>query len=327
MNYRTLGKTGWKVSDVSLGTWQVGGKWGSKFDDTLAENILRTAIDQGVNFLDTADVYSDGRSEKAIGRVLKTCHEQVYVATKCGRRLSPHTADGYNKENIVKFVDGSLERLGVETLDLIQLHCPPTEVYDRPEVFGVLDQLKQDGKIRHYGVSVEKVEEAMKAIEYPGVATVQIIFNMMRMKPIEDFFPAAKAARVGILARVPLASGLLSGKITAQTNFTEGDHRKFNRNGERFDKGETFSGVDFDLGLQAVKEYKRLFGEEYLVQHALRWILMFEAVSCVIPGASSVEQVESNVLASETPALPQMAMDDVKEVYDRFVKSSVHHLW
>ncbi|MEL6255193.1 MAG: aldo/keto reductase [Bacteroidota bacterium] len=327
MNYRTLGKTKWKISDVSLGTWQVGGKWGRPFDPKRANEIIRTAIDNGVNFIDTADVYSDGLSEQAVAKAVKESSEKVFIASKCGRRLNPHIADGYNRENITRFVDNSLQRMKIETIDLIQLHCPPTEVYDRPEVFEVLDDLRTAGKIRRYGVSVEKVEEAMKAITYPNVATVQIIFNLFRLKPAEEFFAAAQKANVGILARVPLASGLLSGKMNLDTKFGEHDHRNFNRNGEAFDKGETFSGVDYALGLKVVKEYIRLFGEEYLVQHALRWILMHEAISCVIPGASSVDQVLSNVMASEIPALPEMAMNDVRKVYDTHVREHVHHLW
>lgn len=327
MNYRTLGKTKWKISDVSLGTWQVGGKWGQPFDAKRANKIIRTAMDNGVNFIDTADVYSDGLSEKAVAKAVKEQGEKVFIATKCGRKLNPHTADGYNKENITRFVEDSLQRMGLERIDLIQLHCPPTEVYNRPEVFGVLDGLREQGKISRYGVSVEKVEEAMMAIKYPGVSTVQIIFNLMRLKPSEEFFAAAKKANVGILARVPLASGLLSGKYTSDTTFGKDDHRNFNRNGEAFDKGETFSGIDFEHGLKVVKEYIRLFGEKYLVQHALRWILMHEEISCVIPGASNVEQVMGNVMASEIPALPKMAMDDVKKVYDEHIRKHVHHLW
>lgn len=327
MKYRTLGKTGWKVSEISLGTWQVGGKWGSAFDESLAESIINTAIDEGINFIDTADVYSTGKSESAVARIVKSRTERIIVATKIGRRLNPHNTDGYSRTNLHRFVNEALANMNRETIDLVQLHCPPTEVYDREDVFAAMDELKQDGKIRHYGVSVETVEEAMKAIQYPGVSTVQIIFNLMRMKPLEEFFPAAKKANVGVIVRVPLASGLLTGKFAADSTFEEGDHRHFNRNGEAFDKGETFSGVPFEQGLKAVKRYKRLFGHEYLVQHALKWILMHEAVSCVIPGASSPEQVKSNVLASDLPALPQMAMDDAKLVYDELVKEHVHHLW
>lgn len=327
MNYRTLGKTKWKISDVSLGTWQVGGKWGQPFDAKRANNIIRTAMDNGVNFIDTADVYSDGLSEKAVAKAVKEQGEKVFIATKCGRRLSPHNAKGYNRENITRFVEDSLKRMDLETVDLVQLHCPPTEVYSRPEVFGILDDLRTQGKIRRYGVSVEKVEEAMMAIKHPGVATVQIIFNLFRLKPAEAFFAAAQKENVGILARVPLASGLLSGKYKPDTAFGKEDHRSFNRNGEAFDKGETFSGVNYEHGLKVVKEYIRLFGEKYLVQHALRWILMHEAISCVIPGASNVDQVLGNVMASEIPALPEMAMQDVQNVYDTHIRKHVHHLW
>ena len=327
MNYRTLGKTGWNISEVSLGTWQVGGKWGSTFDDQLAERIVLKAIDEGVNFIDTADVYSNGLSEKAVAKAVKMRPNQVYIATKCGRQLNPHIATGYNKTNITAFVDASLSNMDLDVLDLIQLHCPPSEVYDRDEAFDTLEELKAVGKIRHYGVSVEKVDEAMKAIQRPGVATVQIIFNMMRMKPVEVFFEAAKAADVGILARVPLASGLLTGKFNANTQFGKDDHRSFNREGAAFDKGETFSGVNYDLALQAVEEYKRIYGHENLTQYALKWILMFDAVSCVIPGASSVEQVISNVQASQLPEISDAALQEVKEVYDKYLRKEVHGLW
>ncbi|MDP5172013.1 MAG: aldo/keto reductase [Bacteroidia bacterium] len=327
MKYRTLGKTGWKVSEVSLGAWQIGGKWGSDFDASLAERIIHKAIDSGVNFIDTADVYSGGLSENIVAKVVKSRTERVIVATKIGRRLHPHTAEGYNRENLTRFVEEALQNMNRDAIDLVQLHCPPSAVYDHAEVFGVMDDLRAQGKIRQYGVSVETVDEALKAIEYPGVATVQIIFNLMRLKPAEVFFPAAKNANVGIIARVPLASGLLTGKFSAETVFGEEDHRHFNREGEAFDKGETFSGVPYAQGLRAVKEYKRLFGEDFLVQHALQWILMHEAISCVIPGASSPEHVASNVQASALPALPEMAMRDAQAVYDKFVRPSVHDLW
>ncbi|MEO1449515.1 MAG: aldo/keto reductase [Bacteroidota bacterium] len=327
MQYRTLGKTGWKISEISLGTWQVGGKWGQPFNESSAERIVHAAIDKGINFIDTADVYSAGLSERTVAQVVKSRSEQVYIATKCGRRSHPHVPEAYNKANITRFVEDSLQNMGLETLDLIQLHCPPSEIYEQEEIFGILDQLKQDGKIRHYGVSVEKVSEALAAIKHPGVATVQIIFNLMRLKPSEAFFPQAAEQNVGVIVRVPLASGLLTGKFKADTEFKPDDHRYFNRNGEAFDKGETFSGIDYNLGLQAVKEYKRLFGELYLTQHALRWILMHEAVSCVIPGASTVDHVISNIKASTLPPLPEMAMEEVRDVYKQWVKPHVHHLW
>ncbi|MEZ4847333.1 MAG: aldo/keto reductase [Bacteroidia bacterium] len=327
MNYRKLGKTNWNISEVSLGAWQVGGKWGSDFDDQLAESIIHSAIDNGVNFIDTADVYSDGLSEKAVARVVKSRSEQVWVATKCGRQLNPHIAEVYNPANITKFVDESLQNTGFEVLDLIQLHCPPSEVYEKDEVFDALDELKRIGKIKHYGVSVEKVSEALRAIQRPGVATVQIIFNMMRLKPAEDFFEAAKAANVGILARVPLASGMLTGKFGKKTVFEAGDHRAFNRNGEAFDKGETFSGVNYDIALEAVKRYKAIFDSEELALYALKWILMFDAVSCVIPGASSINHVLSNVKASQLPDISDKAMQEVKDVYDALLRADIHPQW
>lgn len=323
-----LGKTGFKVSEVSLGTWQVGGGWGSPFDEDTAEEILNRAIDLGVNFIDTADVYSDGKSEAAVAKVVTSRPEEVYVATKCGRRITPHVAEGYTTGALEGFVNDSLDNMGLETIDLVQLHCPPTEVYYRPEVFGLFDRLREQGKIRHLGVSVEKVEEAIKAIEYPNVATVQIIFNMFRHRPSELFFQLAQERNVGIITRVPLASGLLTGKMTSETTFAPDDHRAFNREGEAFDKGETFAGVDFELGLEAVEALEELFlGDRSLALWALRWVLMFEEVSCVIPGASSVEHVEANVTASELPPLTDEQMRGVKEIYRDYVKDSVHQRW
>lgn len=329
MKYRPLGRTGFDVSEVSFGAWAIGGAWGSVSDEeSLA--ALNRAIDRGVNFIDTADVYGDGRSERLIAQVKsQRPRDTIYVATKAGRRLSPHTADGYNRDNLTKFIDRSLQNLRTEALDLVQLHCPPTEVYYRPEVFGVLDDLTKAGKIRHYGVSVEKVEEALKAIEFPNVKTVQIIFNLFRLRPAERFFPAAKEKKVGMLARVPLASGMLAGKINRQTTFAADDHRNFNRHGESFDVGETFSGVeDFDTALAAVDELKRLVPPgATMAQLALRWILMFDAVSCVIPGAKRPDQVDDNVAAAELPPLSQEQMKAARAVYESRIKALVHQKW
>jgi aryl-alcohol dehydrogenase-like predicted oxidoreductase len=328
MHYRTLGKTGWKISDVSIGTWQVGGRWGEPFDEKNALAILNSAIDLGINFIDTADVYGDRLSERAIGKVLKTRKEKVYVATKCGRRLEPHASEGYNDTNIRRFVEESLKNMAVEALDLIQLHCPPTEVYYRPDVFETLEALKKEGKILHYGVSVEKVEEALKAIEFEGVATVQIIFNMFRQRPAELFFPEAKKKNAGIIVRVPLASGLLAGKFSKDTTFQKGDHRFFNREGRFFDRGETFSGVDYEKGLEAVRELKSMFPEkEKLALYALRWILMFNEVSCIIPGASKEAQVAANAASSDMAPLSAEQMEKVKNIYGMYFKPAVHHLW
>jgi aryl-alcohol dehydrogenase-like predicted oxidoreductase len=328
MKYRTLGKTGFEVSEVSLGTWQVGGRWGEPFSDENAETIINRAIDLGVNFIDTADVYGGTRSEAAVARVVRARKEEVRIATKCGRRISPHVNEGYTPEVLEGFVDDSLKNMGVETIDLIQLHCPPTEVYYRPEIFALFDRLKQAGKIRNLGVSVEKVEEAIKAIEYPNVTTVQIIFNMFRHRPSELFFSLAEQKNVGVIVRVPLASGLLSGKMTRQTTFGPQDHRTFNRDGAAFDKGETFSGVDFETGLDAVDELKELFPDDpILAIWALRWVLMFDAVSCVIPGASKLAHVESNMTASNLPPLTDEQMAGVKAVYEKYIKDPVHYLW
>lgn len=327
MNYRPFGRTGWQVSEVSFGAWAIGASWGAVDDrDSLA--ALHQAADLGVNLIDTADVYGDGHSERLIAQFLKERKEQIYVITKAGRRLSPHTAEGYNRANLTAFVERSLKNLATERLDLVQLHCPPTDVYYMPEVFGVLDELVQAGKIQFYGVSVEKVEEALKAIEYPGVQSIQIIFNMFRQRPAALFFPEALRRNVAILARVPLASGLLSGKMTRQTQFAPDDHRNFNRHGEAFDVGETFAGVDYETGLAAVERLKALVpAGASMAQLALRWILMFEAVSCVIPGAKRPEQVADNVAASALPALSAEQMATVQAIYDELIRPQVHQRW
>lgn len=327
MNYRELGRTGWQVSEVSFGAWAIGGSWGS-VDDKESIAALHKALDLGVNFIDTADVYGDGHSERLIAGVLKERREEVIVATKAGRRLDPHTADGYNDANLTRFVERSLRNLDTDCLDLVQLHCPPTEVYYRPEVFGAMDDLVRAGKIRYYGVSVEKVEEALKAIEYPNVQTVQIIFNMFRHRPAELFFAQAQRRKVGIMARVPLASGLLTGKMTPQSAFAADDHRAFNRYGEAFDMGETFSGVNFRVGLEAVEELRPLVPPgATMAQLALRWILMFDAVSCVIPGAKRPSQAEDNVRASELPPLSEETMAQVRTIYDTYIRTMVHQRW
>ena len=328
MKYRKLGKTGIKVSEISLGTWQVGGKWGSGFDDILAEHIINEAIDAGVNFIDTADVYEAGASEAAVGRVVKSRSEEVFVATKCGRQINQHVNEGYTVEVLRKYVEDSLKNTGLDCLDLIQLHCPPTEVYYRPEIFELFDRLKDEGKIKNLGVSVEKVEEGLKAIEYPNVNTVQIIFNMFRQRPSELFFEQVRKKDIGVIVRVPLASGLLTGKFSSDSTFDKDDHRNFNRDGAAFDKGETFSGVPFDVGLHAVDELKKVFPQrDNLAPVALRWILDFPEVSCIIPGASKVEHLNSNIKAAELPPLTDKEKVAVNEIYDKHIKKHVHHLW
>ncbi len=328
MKYRILGKTGFEVSEISLGTWQVGGRWGEEFDDSNADKTLNRAIDAGVNFLDTADGYGGGLSEKSVGRIVKKRSEKVYVASKCGRRLSPHTAEGYTEKNVRDFVHASLNNTGLDVIDLIQLHCPPTQVYYNPEVFEALDRLQREGKIRNYGVSVEKIEEALKAIEYPNLATVQIIFNLFRQRPADLFFKEAKRKNIGIIARVPLASGLLTGKLSQESRFSDQDHRTFNREGQKFDKGETFAGVDYKVGLEAVEKLKNLFSEQStLALSALRWILMFEEVSCIIPGASRPEQAETNAKASDLPPLDDRQMAEARKIYTDMIQPLVHHRW
>ncbi|MEX2566448.1 MAG: aldo/keto reductase [Cyclobacteriaceae bacterium] len=328
MNYRKLGKTGMQVSEVSLGTWQVGGGWGGSFNQKTADKIIHEAIDLGINFIDTADVYDAGLSEAAVGKAVKSRKEKVYVATKCGRQIQPHVNKGYQPEVLRKFVESSLKNMDLETIDLIQLHCPPTEIYERPEIFGLFQRLKEEGKIRHLGVSVEKVSEGIRALQYENVTTVQIIFNMFRIKPSEEFFSNAKENNCGIIARVPLASGLLTGKMGPQTAFHPEDHRTFNRNGEAFDKGETFSGVDYQKGIQAVEALKEVFkGNESLAALAIRWILMFPEVSTVIPGASKLEQVRSNVKAAEIPPLTDEQMQCVQAIYDDYFKAEIHQQW
>ena len=327
MKYRPLGDTGLEVSEVSFGAWAIGGTWGTVDDETSLKAMHR-AIDLGVNFIDTADVYGDGRSERLIKRLKSERSEPIVVATKAGRRLNPHSADGYNKANLEAFVDRSLENLGVDTLDLVQLHCPPVDVYYRPEVFGALDELVAAGKIRFYGVSVEKIEEAVKATNYPGVKSIQVIFNIFRQRPIEDLFPTTVRKKVGILARLPLSSGMLSGKLSRDSAFEPDDHRAFNRDGAAFDKGETFSGLDYGVGLETVELLRPLVPAGMsMSQFALKWILAQPAVSCAIPGAKNVGQAESNFTVSDLPDLDQATIDAVDQIYRKNVKGLVHERW
>jgi aryl-alcohol dehydrogenase-like predicted oxidoreductase len=328
MHYRPLGRTGFKVSTVSFGAWAIGGSWGT-VDDAESMRALHAAIDSGVNFIDTADVYGDGRSERLVAELRRERPgDTIYVATKAGRRLPVQDPDAYTRENLTAWIDRSLDNLDVDRLDLLQLHCPHPAVYDRPEVFGILDDLVAAGKIQHYGVSVETVAEAMKAIRYPNVKTVQIIFNIFRLKPADEFFGAARARHIGILARVPLASGLLTGKLSARSTFAEDDHRHFNRHGESFDKGETFSGVPYDTALAAVETLKPLVPPgETLTQFALRWILMFDAVTCAIPGARTPAQARENAQAADAPPIDADKMAAVRRLYDQRVRPLVHASW
>jgi aryl-alcohol dehydrogenase-like predicted oxidoreductase len=310
-----------------MGAWALGDAWGP-VDDGESLAALHRALDLGVNFFDTADVYGNGRSERLIAQLRRERKEPFFVATKAGRKANPHHADAYNRKNLTGWIEQSLDHLGVEALDLVQLHCPPTDVYYRPEVFGVLDDLVQAGKLRNYGVSVERVEEALKAIEFPGVATVQIIFNVFRQRPAELFFAQAKAKNVGILARLPLSSGLLGGKMTKTTEFAADDHRRFNRRGEAFDRGETFSGIDYELALDAVEELRPLVPPgRTMAELALAFILSFDAVTCAIPGAKRPSQVEENVRAADLAPLSAELIAKLRAVYDRRIREHVHHLW
>jgi aryl-alcohol dehydrogenase-like predicted oxidoreductase len=328
MEYRAYGRTGWNVSTISFGAWAIGSAWGA-VDDGESLAAMHRALDLGINFIDTADVYGDGHSERLIAQLRKERRDTpFYVVTKAGRRLPKQTPDGYNRANLTAWIERSLTNLETDALDLVQLHCPPTQVYYMPEVFGILDDLVTAGKIKYYGVSVEKVEEAIKALEFPNVQSVQIIFNMFRLRPAERFFPLAQEKQVGILARVPLASGMLTGKITKESTFAADDHRQFNRHGEAFDMGETFSGVDYDVSLAAVEELKKLVPEGVtLAQFALRWILMFDAVTCAIPGGKRPSQVEDNARAADLPALTAAQMAAVQQIYDSSIKALVHQRW
>lgn len=328
MRQHSFGRTDFTVSDIGFGAWQIGGSWG-EVSEADGRAALNAALDAGMTFIDTADVYGDGRSERIIAEVLKARGgARPMVATKAGRRLNPHVAGGYTKANLEGFIDRSLQNLGVERLDLVQLHCPPAEVYYHPEVFEGLEELKRAGKIAHYGVSVENVEQALKAIEYPGVVSVQIIFNLFRQRPAGLFFQEARRRNVAVIARVPLASGLLSGKITAATQFAAEDHRNFNRHGEAFDVGETFAGVPLETGLQAVEEVRKLVpAGTAMAAFALRWILMHEAVTVAIPGARNAAQAQANAAASDLPALSPDVMAAAKDIYDRLIAPHVHQRW
>jgi len=326
MLYRPLGRTGWNISAVGFGAWAIGGTWGDT-DDTAAMAALHRALDRGVNFFDTADVYGDGHSERLLAKLRKERPSDAFhVATKAGRRLNPHVADGYR--DLRPFIERSLQNLDTDAIELLQLHCPPSAVYAMPEVFGALDDLVREGKLRHYGVSVERIDEALAALRYPGVQSVQIIINLFRQRPATDLLPAAQAAQVGVLARLPLSSGMLSGKFSRDSRFSADDHRAFNRQGEAFDKGETFSGVDYEQGLAAVDELRSLLPQGVsMARLALRWILMHEAVTAAIPGGRTPAQVDENVSAADLAALPAPLMQALADLYQRRIAPQVHALW
>ena len=326
MKFRKFYNSGWQVSEIGLGCWAIGSEWGdvSKED---ANEVLKTSLDNGVNFFDTADVYGDGRSEQFIGELLKSTSEKIYVATKSGRRLNPHNSEGYNPQNIESFIDRSLKNLGVECIDLLQLHCPPSDVCSKKETYEMMDDIVKKGKILHYGVSVEKVSEAMDAIQFPNVKSIQIIFNMFRQKPSEEFFKEATKRDVAIIVRVPLASGLLTGKMTKDSSFPANDHRNYNIKGEAFDVGETFSGVSFEKGLLAVEELKQLLPENFtMADLALKWILMHDEVTVAIPGAKNKQQASLNINSVYLEEISSL-MPLIKNIYDKYFWDDIHHLW
>jgi len=327
MKKRKFGKIGWDISEISLGCWAIGADWGDVSEED-AKDILKSSFDNGVNFFDTADVYGDGRSEKFVGEFINSTSERIYVATKAGRRIFPHEAKGYyNKELMESYVDRSLENLGVETIDLLQMHCPPTEVYSDDLTYEMLDHLVAKGKIQHYGFSVQTVEEAIKCIQRPHTKSVQIIFNMLRLKPAEEFFKLAKDKNIAIIVRVPLASGLLTGKMNTDSSFPENDHRNYNIKGDAFDVGETFSGVDFSKALEVVEELKSLTPDGFsLSQLALKWILMHDEVSVVIPGAKNSDQALKNISASALPDIPNL-MEKIETIYNTHLKNDIHPRW
>lgn len=328
MNFRDFGKTGQTVSEIGFGAWAIGASWG-EVDDEQSIAALHASLDSGVNFIDTADVYGDGHSERLIARVVKERGGKApFIATKAGRRLPCQTPDGYTEANLRSWIDRSRANLQMDTLDLVQLHCPPTALYQNGEVFGILDKLKAEGKLRDYGVSVERIDEALKAITYPGVVSVQIIFNIFRQRVIDEFLVQAKQNKIAVIARVPMASGLLTGKMRSDTKFEDTDHRKFNRNGEAFDVGETFSGVPYDVALSAVERIRPLVGNNMtMAQFALRWILMFNAVTVAIPGAKTAEQASSNAQASQIGPLSADTMAALRTIYDDDIRPHVHQRW
>ena len=326
MKYRKFSDLGWNVSEIGIGCWAIGSEWG-EVSEVDAREVLKTSLDKGVNFFDTADVYGDGRSEKFVGELIKSTSEKIFVATKSGRRLNPHNAAGYNLKNIEGFIDRSLINLGIDCIDLLQLHCPPSEICPKIETYEMMDEIVRKGKIANYGVSVEKISEAMDAIQFPNVKSIQIIFNIFRQKPSEIFFKEAAKKNIAIIARVPLASGLLTGKMSKESIFPKNDHRNYNINGDAFDVGETFSGVNFEKGLDAAEKLKNILPAGFsLADMALKWILMHEEVTVVIPGAKNNDQVKKNVLASEKNDISEI-ISDINTVYENLIEPYVKDRW
>ncbi|MGP6207629.1 aldo/keto reductase [Cuniculiplasma sp. SKW3] len=327
MKYRKLGKTNICVSEIGFGSWAIGGTWG-KVSDADSMKALENAVKSGVNFFDTADVYGDGKSERLLSKIKAEYGDEIHIATKAGRRLNPHVPEGYNYKNLRSFIERSKSNLGVKEIELLQLHCPPWDVYYMPQVFEDLDRLREEGHILNYGVSVEKVEQAIKAAEYPGVSTVQIIFNLFRQRPAEIFLPMASTKNIGVIARVPLASGLLTGKFKGDEVFEPDDHRAFNRNGEAFDRGETFSGIDFKTGVETVQELKRIIPNGYtMTTFAIKWILEHPQVSTVITGAKTDIQIKENASAPELPDIDPNIMKEIENLYNARIRPLVHNYW
>ena len=327
MKYIKFGSLDWNVSEIGLGCWQIGADWGEVSEDK-AKEVLKSSFENGVNFFDTADVYGMGRSEIFVGEFIKSVSERIYVATKAGRQINPHVAEGYyNKELMESYVDQSLSNLNVETIDLLQMHCPPTEVYSSDHTFDMLDHLVSKGKIQHYGFSVQTVDEALACIKRPNTKSIQVIFNLFRQKPAEKLFEIAKEKKVAIIVRVPLASGLLTGKFSKDSSFAPDDHRNYNINGDAFDVGETFSGVNFNKALDAVEDLKNILPTDItLSQLSLRWILMHDAVSVVIPGAKNKDHVNLNTSSSNINEISSL-MDKISNIYTEYFFDDVHHRW
>ena len=326
MKFRKFSNIGWQVSEIGLGCWGLGGNW-DDVTDGEANKVLKKSLDQGINFFDTSDVYGDGRSEKFISKILKSTSEKIFVATKTGQRIKPYIPEGYNFKTIEKFINRSLKNLDVEQIDLLQLHCPPKELCSKRELYEMMDEFKKIGKIAHYGVSVFNLSEAMSAVKFPNVKSIQLVFNIFRQKPSEIFFKEAKKREVAIIARGSLASGLLTGIISKNTKFNSNDHRNYNFKGKSFDIGDTFSGVNFKKGLEAVEKLKRLLPDNFnLIDLALKWVLMHDEVSVVIPGATNTLQVEMNTKASKLENISEI-MPEIQSIYENLIKPEVHSKW
>ena len=327
MKFRNFSDLGWRVSEVGLGCWQIGWCWGDVSEKDSRE-ILKAALDNGVNFFDTSDMYGDGRSERFIGEIIKLTSEKLYVTTKLGRRTrGTNYEKGFKEKYMEEFVDRSLINLGVESIDLVQLHCPPSEKVSNKEIYEIMDNLIAKGKIQNYGISVHKISDALEALSFPNIKSIQIVFNIFRQKPIETLFDEAKKKNVAIIARGPLASGLLTGEITKDTQFAENDHRNYNREGKYFDVGDTFSGVDFEKGIQAVQKLKKLLPIGFsMTDLSLKWILMHDAVTVVIPGAINKSQVINNVNSSKLNNISSI-YNDINSIYDELIKPDVHNRW